>query len=210
MAIATLLLLTGCASAAEPPKPLSQDEAIAQWERVKRSAWAEAATSVPGALLPDIDVVAVVDSEEFPFVFGECLVTASVSATAGDSRYAAPDADPQAVVSAGTDELAQLACAARYPDQDALEAFLSKEQAAALFDYYARFSVPCLRSIGFSSWPDLVGRRDFIEATTAGPWPETAWSPYRTVDGTADPAAADLAERLCPPTPAWLDDRVAG
>ncbi|WP_411700133.1 hypothetical protein [Conyzicola sp.] len=100
-----------------------------------------------------------------------------------------------------SDQLAFYWCFAEYPTVD----LLTRDQLDFVYDYYARWLIPCLETRGFN-----VQNAPTREAFATAHPPMGRWNPYRALeDLPSDPHALRQLQRDCPPTllgiPGWSE-----
>jgi hypothetical protein len=190
-AAASILLLAGCGARDVPDGPSD-----AQIEAAARAAldrqWR--LSGLEGIVVqPDYVPKPIVTDREWSRLMLECMDHAGISQWGYDegSGLFIEGAQPTA-----SEQLAFYWCFAEYPKVD----LVSDDQLDFIYDYYARWLIPCLESRGFNVM-NAPSRKAFADADPAiGPW-----NPYRALEQYPDTLVAmqDLADQ-CAPTVAGI------
>jgi hypothetical protein len=173
---AVLLLTTsGCSStvATDQPGQLSQSEQAWIDDRLAEERDAILADH-PGAEIPKVELVRLVDLLEWPGVFAGCLVDA------GYDVEVTADGGIRAEIGAGQDlayRLAKYTCNSMYPVDPAYEQPLSSDDLEALYDYQTGELTACLESRGW-----VVDRPPSLQVFMDSYGQAGFWHPYSNVD----------------------------
>ncbi len=197
--LATLLVIgsiCGCSSGASTEKPFSADptgSAVSDDYLEKSSV--ELATQLGIDNPPSVEVVRVIDLNDWADTLVACLNTAGYSVTK------TPDGEG-VDFSAVSDEslaksfrLAQYVCEMSYPVAQKYMEPLTEDQLESLYKYRSDELIDCLEANGASVVVTPPSWEVFLE--TGG-----AWSPYEEV--RPDPATYATLEKNCPQTPESL------
>ena len=152
--LAVALLLAGC-STTVPAGP-DTTELDAYTERTLEAAWA----TVPrGGPRPDVPRVRYISNAEYVPVMAQCM---NEQGATGDSRAR---------------EIAWYVCQAKYPVSPDEYRVLSDAQVDYLYDYYQRWTIPCLASHG--RVVTLIARDEFVDRGGL-------WNPLYSTDEAAE------------------------
>lgn len=181
LALVVAALATGCATDLQDTDPGLQQE------------WQQLQAQYPGTQRPDVDVVRVVDKEDWAEAIVDCLLDAGFPGVAAgvDGSISWQASSERAADFA----LAKYVCAAQYPIDPKYTEPLTDAQIGTLYDYYVTEQVPCLEGLGVAVEPPPT-RSDFIASYRAGP----EWLPYLSL--TEKQLVDGEVARACPQEPA--------
>lgn len=191
-----LVLALGCTSVPD----VQPDEAAPSVSQQLDEKWAAFSAIYPEVTRPTVEVVEVLNLENWAETIATCLVdegfSVNVTPDNGLEWSAVPEAQQQSFA------LAQYVCDARYPLNPKLNVPLDGEQLTELYDYFADELVPCLESEGFAI-SAMPSRQAFIDDY----YTERSWSPYSDVVGNveSDDRWHEINE-ACPQEPGTLYD----
>jgi hypothetical protein len=193
-AVAVVLMLCGCTSSHPVPPGPSEADIADYLDQLSEQHW-DFADLDDSIERPRVAVVRFVKPEEWGRSIANCMNEA------GYAGYRAVGGGLESTQPAAADlpgeAIAMYTCQSQFPFDPSLYGIVSGAQLELLYDYYARFLVPCLAVRGYDRG-DPPSREAFLEMGAVG-----LWSPYWWVQ-EPDAAAYERLQRACPPRPAWL------
>lgn len=191
-AVASVLLLAGCAQPPALPTGLTDDEVTAIFAEQNAQWWM---TIYPDEPLPVVERVEYINPFESTEIV-ECIIAAHVPGVVADGGgFAFQPTDP---VVERLYALAQYTCSMKYPYDPAFAEQLglySDAQLEYLYAYFTERLEPCLKSIGARVYLHPT-REEFLANA-----PYLSWNPY---DAIEQPNTAEEWQQLdyrCPPPP---------
>lgn len=186
--MASTVLLTGCAAAADIPPGISRAEAEALVDSQLDSLWA--GLQLPeGTVQPEVERVAWTTTDTWSSAQVGCLLGEGVAAREVSGGFAIDGPDTTATV------ISQWECLARYPVDPRGVGYLSDAQVLYMYDYFVDRLAPCLRLLGYD-----VGapppREEYLGSVREGVF----WSPY--TEAIEDSADRQRIDTRCTPLPA--------
>lgn len=154
------LVLAGCT--AQPEAEPAGDPLLAQ---ALEQNWRDFSGRYPSVERPEVEVVAVMDLEEYQPQLVACVREEGFPEATidpmGGIGYEGSQLDAY--------ELAMYICRARYPLDPKYYEPLNDEQLGKLYDYYVTELVPCLEGEGYST-PPAPSRQSFVDNHLTEPW----------------------------------------
>jgi hypothetical protein len=197
LAAASLVLLVGCATSAEPvPRGLSAAQRLNATKAELALRWAQVTDGEPSFTEPHLRIVRYTTYRDTNPTVAACLRTSGypkARATAEgviDPLLTSPEAFPFSV--------AKFRCESKYPEEPLELGYMTSAQAQYLYDYWDQQSVPCLRGMG-AIVPDLRQLR----ASGLGFPSVMDVDPYLTMTKPRG-VSLPLLEARCPPFPGEL------
>ena len=175
-AAASVLVLVGCAAPVATPAPATDSDVEAAQQQILDATYDREGFDTE-RLTSASDL-----GEDHERGFGDCLEAEGVDISKGWGASIGPDGFAlngvdNAEVSAA-DQFIAYTCLARYPYDVTDSGWVySASQREYLWDYYARWVVPCLRSHG-QSLLVIPSKDEFLESSLV------TWSPYDALDYT--------------------------
>jgi hypothetical protein len=193
-AVACALLLGGC-TASRPLPPGPDAEELRRYAEALSQQYWDGTGLGDTVARPEVAVVRFVRADDWSRVIASCMTAA------GYEGYQAAGRGLESVAPLSGDSpaetVAMYTCLSQYPYDPAASGLVGARQLDLVYDYYARFLVPCLAVRGYDVG-EVPTRKAFVENGGIG-----AWTPYWGVRET-DQAAFRRLELECPPRPAWL------
>lgn len=190
LAVAVLLLTSGCATRANPPS-LTQAQLDAITAADNDARWAFFFGGRTDVVRPDVHRLAYVPANKAETYYKSCLRAAGVDPE-GIYGFAAYDPGPLATQAYVT----YYTCVAEHPVNPLEIGYLSRAQVDYMYDYYTARLVPCLRVLGYPV-SDPPPREEF--AATA--YPGREWDPYAQVHPVPGKFSWASIDARCPPLP---------
>lgn len=192
-----LVALTACQGVREPDAPqpplLSQSEASALIEDNIEKAWQSVSMLYPEAVRPDVDVVRIVDQNEWAPTVVRCMQENGFNSTVSRDGGVESGSIPSGQLSAY--EVQYFACTAAYPLNPKYRVPFNEEQIEYLYWYYSNPLRSCLLTEGYDVI-DPPSEARFLE--TFGTADE--WYPYQSLRGLSEDAWYSISEK-CPEVP---------
>jgi hypothetical protein len=197
-----LLVLTGCGTTSEPaptsaPQRSPSPQELELIADLNDREWAAVVALHPGAVRPDVQVVRMIEPDDWSTVMVSCLL---------DAGYPDVHAVPGGGVTPGEMPVSQLesyavarwACAAAYPLDPRYTTPFTDDQLRALYAYLSGELTDCLTEQGYTvSAPP--SETTFVES-----YEESPWSPYEAVPPGISQEQWDLLNTSCPQLPSDL------
>lgn len=195
-AVASVLLLGGCATATPIPPGITDAEAdvvvaknlAAQWTGIYHG---------DASAMPAVERIAFSTPETWSSTQVSCLVAAGINASEVSGGF---EVGGDGAMSDAQVRVAQFTCFSQYPVDPRSQGYLSPQQLLYAYDYFTHRLVPCLNLLGYSTSPP-PDRLAYAGAVYAG----IVWTPYANGAGPplqANPEQWDVINAKCPPLPA--------
>jgi hypothetical protein len=166
-AVASCLLMAGCAAPVDVPADASDAEIDALLEQQLDSRW-ESYAWPDGVVKPAVERVAFTTDRTWSATQVGCLVRAGLDAREVSGGFTVDeDADSTAA------RVAMWTCQAQYPRDPRGAGYLSEAQILYMYDFYVSRLGPCMRLLGYTV-SEPPERGEYVDLIRSG----TYWSPY--------------------------------
>lgn len=177
-----------------PPAPtLADADQPAAIEAYLDGRWKGIVAMYPGAVRPDVDLVRIIEPNEWARMQESCVRDQGFDVTANNQGGISISEIP--IEQQESLAIAQFACEAMYPVDLSWDLPLTDDELSYLYDYFTKVLTPCLESHGIDV-PEPSSRTTFVDSYVAG----DAWNPYVNVMGTRGVQWGDINKK-CPQAP---------
>ncbi|MCU1439792.1 MAG: hypothetical protein JWP85_789 [Rhodoglobus sp.] len=167
MAVASSLLLAGCAAPASVPAGPSVAEIDSVVQQQLDSQW-DSYPGLEGAMKPQVDRVAFTSAETWASMQVSCLNERGIDAREVSGGYTVEGLDDPVAA-----RVAMWVCLGEYPRDPRDAGYLSDPQILYMYDFYVSRLGPCMKLLGYAV-SDPPAREDYVDRLRSGNY----WSPY--------------------------------